>query len=499
MFKNFKKNDKYFTIALYAFVVVALLIALIFAFINLGEINAAIKGFFGAIAAFIYGFVIAYICHPLYEKLYKYAFKFVENGKPRPKLRKILSLILTYVIFFSIITILLFAIMPSIIESIYGLVSNINAENITNWFNSIIDWLSGYFPNLDANGALEFINSLIFDENGALNSDISTFIGQATNFSLNFLLNFAKALIDQVFAIIVGIILSVYFLIHAENIGARLKKGICAMCKKETYEKVMEFAQYTDKTFGRYLIGTICDSMIVGLVVGILLAIFDITNYAVLIGVICGCTNVIPFFGPFIGAIPSTLIILISSGPLDQAFWKAIAFVVLIVIVQQLDGNIFAPHIIGASIGLTPIGVIAAVTICSHLFGFLGMLIGVPLCAVLTYFFTNMLNKKLKKKNLPSDTTLYTNHDIFNNEEFIKASFDVEAQSRIEMKEAVEKAKEGLELHQIGLHEAQERIINEKEQVAINPDEASADEAADKVTVSVGEGNDDSADETNKK
>jgi hypothetical protein len=291
----------------------------------------------------------------------------------------------------------------------------------------------------------------------------------------------------------------VYFLIHAENIGARLKKGICAMCKKETYEKVMEFAQYTDKTFGRYLIGTICDSMIVGLVVGILLAIFDITNYAVLIGVICGCTNVIPFFGPFIGAVPSTLIILISSGPLDQAFWKAIAFVVLIVIVQQLDGNIFAPHIIGASIGLTPIGVIAAVTICSHLFGFLGMLIGVPLCAVLTYFFTNMLNKKLKKKNLPSDTTLYTNHDIFNNEEFIKASFDVEAQSRIEMKEAVEKAKEGLELHQIGLHEAQERIINEKEQVAINPDEASADEAADKVTVSVGEGNDDSADETNKK
>lgn len=477
MFKNFKKNDKYFTIALYAFVVVALLIALIFAFINLGKINLAIKGFFGAISAFIYGFVIAYICHPLYEKLYKYAFKFVEKGKPRPKLRKILSLLLTYIIFFSIITILIFAIMPSIIESVSGLLSSIgNADNIIKWFNDMVALLVEKFPSLDSDKILSFVNSLIFDETGAFKPEISAFLGQATNFSINFVINFAKALIDQVFAIIVGIILSVYFLIHAENIGARLKKGICALFKKETYEKVMEFAKYTDKTFGRYLIGTICDSMIVGLVVGILLAIFDITDYAVLIGVIVGCTNVIPFFGPFIGAIPSALIILISSGPLDVAIWKVLAFVVLIIVVQQLDGNVFAPHIIGASIGLTPIGVIAAVTICSHFFGFLGMLIGVPLCAVLTYFFTNMINKKLKKKNLPSNTDLYEKPDIFNNEEFIQASFDVEAQSRIEKKEAIEKAKEDLELHQIGIHEAQERISSEKEQVIIDA-EPSPDEA----------------------
>lgn len=480
MFKNFKKNDKYFTIALYAFVVIALLIALIFAFINLGKINLAIKGFFGAISAFIYGFVIAYICHPLYEKLHKYVFKFVEKGKPRPKLRKILSLLLTYIIFFSIITILLFAIMPSIMESINGLLSNITAENITKWFDSIIQWLKGYFPDLDSEKVLDTIYSFIFDENGSLTLDIPSILGVTTNF----VFAFAKALIDQVFAIIVGIILSVYFLIHAENIGARLKKGLCAIFKKENYEKIIEFAKYTDKTFGRYLIGTICDSMIVGLVVGILLAIFDITDYAVLIGVIVGCTNVIPFFGPFIGAIPSALIILISSGPLDEAIWKVLAFVVLIIVVQQLDGNVFAPHIIGASIGLTPIGVIAAVTICSHFFGFLGMLIGVPLSAVLTYFFTNMINKKLKKKNLPSDTDLYSKPDIFNNEEFIKASFDVEAQSRIETKEAVEKAKEDLELHQIGIHEAQERIINEKEQVVIDA-ESSPDEAYSTAEVPV--------------
>lgn len=488
MFKNFKKNDKYFTIALYAFVVVALLIALIFAFINLGKINAAIRGFFGAISAFIYGFVIAYICHPLYEKLYKYVFKFVEKSKPRPKLRKILSLLLTYIIFFSIITILLFAIIPSIVESINGLLSNITAENIINWFNSILSKLTASFPDLDTNTIMSTIQSFIFNADGSLKIDISSVLGVTTNF----VVNFAIALIDQVFAIIVGIILSVYFLIHAENIGARLKKGICAIFKKENYEKIIEFGKYTDKTFGRYLIGTICDSMIVGLVVGILVAIFNITDsYAVLIGVIVGCTNIIPFFGPFIGAIPSALIILISEG----SFLKALLFVALIVVVQQLDGNVFAPHIIGASIGLTPIGVIAAVTICSHFFGFLGMLIGVPLSAVLTYMFTNMINRKLKKKNLPSDTELYYKPDIFNNEEFIQASFDVEAQSRIEMKEAVEKAKEDLELHQIGIHEAHERIINEKEQLVIEA-ESSPDEAYVSTTEVIVPKSDATTDET---
>ena len=475
MFKNFKKNDKYFTIALYAFVVVALLIALIFAFINLNKINAAIGGFFGAISAFIYGFIIAYICNPMYKKISKHVFKFVENKKPRPKLRKILSLVLTYVIFFAIITIILFAIIPSIVENINTLFGYFSLQNIQDWFNALVDKISTAFPEFefDANTVFNVIQSYLFDEKGNLKFDLSGFLGTGANIVLNIVIG----LVDQIFAIIVGIILSVYFLIHSSSISARLKKLIAALFKKETYEKIIEFAKYSDKTFGRYLIGTICDSMVVGLVVGTLMAILQMPH-AVLIGVIVGITNIIPFFGPFIGAIPSALIILIASGE----FWRVLVFVLIIVIVQQLDGNVFAPHIIGASIGLTPIGVIAAVTICSHFFGFLGMVIGVPLSAVLTYIVSTMIDKKLKKKNLPADTDLYRKANIFNDEEFIKASFDVEAQSRIEMKEAVEKAKESLELHQIGIHEAQERIISEKEQVIIEVNEAT--DASKSVNVS---------------
>ena len=467
MFKNFKKNDKYFTIALYAFVVVALLIALIFAFINLDKINAAIGGFLKAVSAFIYGFVIAYICNPLYKRVHKYVFKFVEKSKPRPKLRKVFSLILTYLIFFAIITILLLAIIPAIVANISNLIGYVSPAGIQEWINSAINKVTSIIPSIDSQKILDTLWGFFFKADGSLNFDIASILGVTTTF----ITDLVGTIIDQVFSIIVGIILSVYFLIHAESIAARTKKLLAAMLKKENYERCIEFARYTDKTFGRYLIGTICDSMVVGLVVGIILAILQMP-YALLIAVIVGITNVIPFFGPFIGAIPSAFIILIASGE----FLKVVLFVIVIVIVQQLDGNIFAPHIVGASIGLSPIGVIAAVTICSHIFGFLGMLIGVPLSAVLAYVVGNMIDRKLKKKNLPSNTELYSKPNIFQDEEFIKASFDVEAQSRIEIKEAAEKVKESLELHQIGINEAEERIISEKEQVVMETT-TSSDEA----------------------
>ena len=469
MFKNFKKNDKYFTIALYAFVVVALLIALIFAFINLSEINAAISGFLKAISSFFYGLLIAYICNPIYKSLSKYVFKFVENKKPRPTLRKVLSLVLTYIIFFAVLTLLLFAIIPSIIENIATLFKYLQGDGLKNWLDGIINKLNEIFPDLaldsvETSKIYTFIANLFLDAEGKFNMET---IGSGINFVAEILI----ASIDVVFSIIVGIILSVYFLIHADSISARIKKLLAAIFSKERFEKIMDFAKFSNKTFGRYLIGTICDSMVVGLVVGIILSILRMP-YSVLIGVIVGVTNVIPFFGPFIGAIPSAFIILIASGEL----WRALAFVVVIVIVQQLDGNIFAPHIVGASIGLTPIGVIAAVTICSHFFGIIGMLIGVPLSAVLTYAVSNMINKKLKSKNLPENTDLYRKPNFFEDEEFIQASFDVEAQARLDMRETAERVRESLELHQIGIHEAQERIVNEREQVVIEP-ETSSDEA----------------------
>jgi hypothetical protein len=231
--------------------------------------------------------------------------------------------------------------------------------------------------------------------------------------------------------------------------------------KKDKYEKFMDFANYSDKTVGKYLIGTVIDSIIVGIVVGSLVGLFNLTSMPALIGVIVGITNMIPFFGPFIGAIPSALIIWVDGG-----FWNALIFVILILIVQQIDGNIIMPHIVGHTTGLTPIGVIAAVTMFSHMLGIVGMLIGVPIFAIVCYIVSGFVNGRLKKKNLPTDTEVYENSNLYSNEAFMEAVLVAEASSKIEEKEAIENEKINSELREIAIQEVEEQISGEKEEIS---------------------------------
>ena len=165
--------------------------------------------------------------------------------------------------------------------------------------------------------------------------------------------------------------------------------------------------KYTNSTFGKYILGALCDAVLVGCVVTLILTIFKFP-YAALIGVVCGVTNIIPFYGPFIGAIPSGILIFLQTpGDTMDKFWRVFAFAMIILVIQQIDGNIIAPHIQGEATGLSPIMVIAAVTFCSHVFGFIGMLIGVPVVAVISYMINCLIESKLKKKDLPTSIECY--------------------------------------------------------------------------------------------
>jgi hypothetical protein len=250
---------------------------------------------------------------------------------------------------------------------------------------------------------------------------------------------------------------------------AKVRKMCCAIFPKKVYIWLSDFISYADKTFGRYLMGAILDSMLVGVITIITLSLMGY-KFAALIGLMVGVTNIIPFFGPFLGAIPSALIILIADGPIEM-----LIFVLFILVLQQIDGNIINPHIVGATTGLTPIGVIAAVTICSHIFGFIGMVIGVPLSAVLTYVISNIINKRLKKKNLSSDTNLYKNKNLYSNEAFIKASLSVEAENILEKQGEIVSQKEEENSHFIEVQKAQQEIINAKNTHTVEVDEAPSD------------------------
>lgn len=454
MFKKFKKNDNYFAIAIYAFLVIAASIALIWVLTNLGTISTWVKGVVTAMLPFVYGFIIAYICNPIYKKLHKYVFKFIERKKAHPKLRKSLSVVLTYIIFIALISLLLLAIIPNIVANIRNLIVNIDGyiEGFNNLLDNIMENLSNNIPSLkpdDIKGSIFDIFSPSADGEGVLGSILS--------FVLDNILSIGTIFVNQIFYILVGFVLSIYFLLYKDSIIAKTKRLLCAFLKEDGYKKVIDFGRYTDRTFGRYMLGAIVDSALVGIIMFIILAIFKYP-FAPLIAVTCGVTNIIPFFGPFIGAVPSALLILIAT---EGNIFKVIIFAAIVLILQQVDGNLIAPHIHGASTGLTPIGVIAAVTFSSHVFGFVGMVIGVPLCAVVSYYITRFIEKNLKKKHLPTQPEYYRISDVFDDENFAKARFALEAEEQIDNTEAVMTATVKEEVLQEIKEQVVEKVLHE--------------------------------------
>lgn len=423
MFKGFKKNDKYFTIAIYAFLVIAASLGLVCIILNFGTITGWIGGVIKAMSAFIYGFVIAYICNAIYKKLHRYAFKFVERKKAHPRIRKFLSIFFAYVIFIVIICLFLWAIIPTLINSIDSLITGWNdiVGNLGDTLHSILS----PFNFIDADSVVEQVTDFLSKGN---DSNIFTLALTSIKENIGAIGSASASVIVNIF---VGFILSIYFLIFKDKMVAKCKRLLCAIFSEERYKGTVEFARYTDKIFGRYMLGTIVDSIFVGVIMFFLLWIFNFP-YAALIAVTCGVTNIIPFFGPFIGAIPSGLLILITPVENDGGLFKVLMFAIIVIVLQQIDGNIIAPQIHGATTGMTPIGVIAAVTFSAHVFGFWGMVIGVPLCAVIFYYFSKLVDKRLKKKHLPTRPEYYRVNDIFYDENFAKARSALEAEEQLE-------------------------------------------------------------------
>jgi len=452
MFKKFKKNDNYFAIAVYAFLVIAASIGLIWILMNFNTITSWINGVVTAMLSFIYGFIIAYMCNPIYKKLHKYVFKFVDKKKPHPRVRKALSVTLTYIIFVSLISLLLLAIIPNLVSNIQNLIVDIDdyIADFNVWLTDFLNDLSDTIPAIDPDEILDSIYKFFSPTNG------EGVFGSILSFVLDNLLNIGTTLVNQIFYIIVGFILSIYFLLYKDNIVAKLKRVFCAFLKENNYKKVVDFARYSDRTFGRYMLGAIVDSALVGIIMFVILTIFKFP-FAPLIAVTCGVTNIIPFFGPFIGAIPSAVLILIATG--DP--FKVIIFAVIVLVLQQVDGNLIAPHIHGASTGLTPIGVIAAVTFTSHVFGFVGMVIGVPFCAVISYYISCFIEKNLKKKHLPTQPEYYRVSDVYEDENFAKARYALEAEEQLESSEAIATAAVKEEVIQEIKEQVVEKVLHE--------------------------------------
>ena len=352
----------------------------------------AIQTLFKVAMPFIIGFCMAYLINKPYIFLADKAFKNLENSKFRffRNFRKPFSLFLSYVLIFGIIAFLIGIIIPQLITSFNKL-----AENFSSYADKFKQWLVDgserwlHIQLKQDNDIFTMVNNLVKIVTG---EELQRyFTNLANTFGPN-LFDTAMEFTASLYNVVMGIVISVYFLGCKEKLLFQTKKLTVAFLPDRMLPKMFEVAELSNKMFGRYVYGRIIDSMIIGMLcfVGMSLLRFD---YPLLISVVVGITNIIPMFGPFIGAIPSILILLIVN-PIE-ALW----FGLFVFILQQIDGNIIGPKVMGNSIGISGFWIMVSVIIGGGLFSIVGMFIAVPVFAIFYVLFGNVVNRRLKEKN----------------------------------------------------------------------------------------------------
>ena len=192
---------------------------------------------------------------------------------------------------------------------------------------------------------------------------------------------------------LIGMVVALYILIDRDHLKRELTKLSMALFSLKNHERLALIVRLSIDKFSNFFIGKIIDSVIIGVLTFIVMTILGL-DYSILISFIVGVTNIIPFFGPFIGAIPSILLLLIIDP------WQALIFAIAILVIQQLDGNVIGPMILGDSMGLSSLWILFAIIVGGAYMGVLGMIVGVPLFAIIYYLLRDFVNRRLNEKGI---------------------------------------------------------------------------------------------------
>lgn len=347
----------------------------------------------------IIGLVIAYLLNPIMkffeEKFYKLLCKNAKNEKKARKQARVLGIVGAVLFLLIFLILLIAAIVPAVVTCIAGVVDTLPG-NVQNFIEMIHH---GRFSSFEFTDTIsDMLMRLVeYVENWAS----QTLLPEAKNYLVQItsgVINIVKAVLNFV----IGIIVAVYVLMIKERLIGQSKKVIYAIFRPRQGNIIIEAMHKSDEIFGGFIIGKIIDSAIIGVICYIGCAILRVPD-AVLVAVVIGVTNIIPVFGPFIGAIPSLLLVVVQSP------WHALYLLIFIIILQQVDGNIIGPKILGSSTGLSSFWVMFSILIGGGLFGFLGMLLGVPVFAMIYYIVQRLVNHSIKKRQLPLSTDQYVN------------------------------------------------------------------------------------------
>ena len=404
------KNDKYRTYIYWgvtALTVLLLLVAAVFVVMRWSLVAALGAKIANILAPVIYGAVFAYLLNPVYNRVQaavmKMTEKIITQEEGRKRLGGFLGTLASLFLLVAVVVGLISMLIPQLINSISGVMETLPAS-----INNLEIWLEK-----------------VLADNPDLEQQVMQHYGAAADYLQNWLTNVVVPniyriigsvssgvvlVVRAVFDILIGLIVMVYLLNMKEKLLAQAKMIIYGLFPLKIANKVIEEGRYVHQVFGGFIIGKLLDSLIIGLICFVLLG-FANMPYVLLVSVIVGVTNVIPFFGPFIGAIPSAFLILLSDP------MKCLYFLIFVLLLQQFDGNILGPKILGDSTGLSSFWVLFSILLFGGLMGFVGMIIAVPTFAVIYRLVTEFTTWKLGKKALSDSLDSYDRLDYIDETE----------------------------------------------------------------------------------
>lgn len=391
------RENKYFNLGMLLLVVASISILLLAVVLNLDKVGKLLSTVWNAFSPIVIGGVLAYLLNPLMNfmdrRLYPFLCKRKMKEEKARKLSRVASLLFALLVFAILVYEFFALLLPQLYESIIGIVNNFSnyyavAEKwvmsflegdavLQTWANDMMDRLFVFLENWLESGLVPSLEKIL----SGLTSSVVSVVGGALD-------------------LIIGLCAAVYMLWSRDLFLAQSKKLVAALCKAPVADHILTLGRRIHKVFSGFIIGKLVDSLIIGVMCYIGMLILRLP-YPALVATVVGVTNIIPFFGPFIGAIPSAFLILLVN-PL-----QALYFVIFVLVLQQVDGNIIGPRILGDTIGISGFWVLVSITVAGSLFGFAGMVLGVPVFAVLYMLISDFVKSRLEAKGMPADTKAY--------------------------------------------------------------------------------------------
>ena len=387
---KFEWNKKHTTIALYSFFVLAATVLFAVALTKFNEIGAFLKTILSELFPIILGIALAYILNPLLTFFEEKVFKKLFRIKKASKLRRGLSLLSVIVTVLVAIYLLIIIVVPQIAESYKTLSSTYSSVD------DIIDSIIAYFKSNEffANNYEQVLEIIGIDMSTGDSSIIEKIYNVAKEYT-PLIITAIKDVAIGIYDTVIAFVLSIYLLAYREKVLAIFKKLLASTFNTQRYKGIMHIFSIADHNFGMYIRGRLFDALIVFIICYVVYGFMGLKFYP-LLALITGITNIIPFFGPFVGAFPVSIIVLFTQP--EKIFWVLIS----ILLIQLLDGNFISPMILGDSVGLSSIWIISSTVVFGELFGFFGMLLSVPLFATIYAIVREKTNENLQKKSLPT-------------------------------------------------------------------------------------------------